>query len=65
MDKIEALNILKAFAICHVQSRKLTCVDCPFVGEIIKENGRKYLPCSYYNKVSSEKVEEAIMVLSE
>jgi len=43
----------------------LTCNDCPFIGEIIKVNGRHILPCSYYNKISSEKVEEAIMVLSE
>ena len=64
MNKNEALNILKAFAICNVRSRKLTCADYPFVGEIIKENGGKFLPCSYYNKISSEKVEEAIIVLS-
>ena len=65
MNKNEALNILKAFAICHVRSRKLTCNDCPFIGEIIKVNGRHILPCSYYRKISNEKVEEAIMVLSE
>jgi len=65
MDKNEALNILKAFVICNVRSRKLTCNDCPFVGEIIKENGGNFLPCSYYGKISNEKVEEAIMVLSE
>jgi len=65
MNKQEALDVLKAFAICHVASRKLTCKDCPFVGEFIKENGRNILPCTYYKKVSNDKVEEAIMVLSE
>jgi len=65
MDKKEALDILKAFVICHVRSRKLTCADCPFVGEFIKENGRHILPCTYYNKFSSERVEMAIKVLFE
>jgi len=63
MNKQEALDILKAFAICHVASRKITCEDCPFVGEFIKEDGRNILPCSYYKKVSNDRLEEAIMVL--
>jgi len=65
MTKNEALDVLKAFAICHVASRKLTCVDCSFIGEFIKEDGRNILPCTYYKKVSNDRVEEAIMVLSE
>jgi len=65
MDKNEALNILKAFTICHFNSRKLTCNDCPFVGDIIYEDGRHILPCVYHKKLSNERLEEAIMILSE
>lgn len=65
MDKNEALDILKAFVICHIPSRKFTCNDCPFNGDFIKENGKTILHCTYHKKLSNERVEEALKVLSE
>jgi len=35
MNKEEALNILKVYAICNLESGKFTCLDCPFIGDFI------------------------------
>lgn len=65
MDEKEALNTLKAYAICNISSGKLTCLDCPFKGEIIIKNGRSRLACDINESLTDDKIIEAIEVLGE
>lgn len=64
INKEEATNILIAYAICNLESGKLTCLDCPFNGELIHKYNRSYLLCDFNKNVTDEKVIEAIKFIS-
>lgn len=53
MDKEEAIKILIAYAVCNLENSKLTCLDYPFKGELLKIANRTYLLCDHNKNVTT------------